>query len=170
MDIGSQSMSNAEFKTWVDRIYLKYREEVISGRASALLPLIAELVADAILYGSRRSLSHEGDPEWDCSGSLVAHPEGPEFSLKDYTKLGDFLDEYTGESMPNLISGCGTHHLTYKDQVDSLFSDYLQTCREGWFETIREEEILKFQKYLKNSIFTIENLSSSKILKNGFRN
>lgn len=84
---------------------------------------VAGWVAYAIIYQPTYTINYNADPLWDGSGQLV---EGRKFKLTDYPLLGDFLAEYTGNSMASDTNEAGFIHQTYKD--------YFQAVIQAWID------------------------------------
>ena len=75
-----------------------------------------------ILSGSYEEMTHAGDPEWDCSGSLSRQYISPEDYLvkvcEEYPTLGSWAEQtYTGNSTATYMSGCGLNYETYSSEI-----------------------------------------------------
>ena len=124
-----------------EKIFSQYEQIVMGNWDSYLLPRIAELVAYAALFGVRRSWIHGHDSECNSSGSLKGGSEGLRFHLEDYSSLGAFLEEYTGNTLPSYLPGYGLMPETYRHQVDQLFTDFLSFCRESLLSYLTVEQV-----------------------------
>lgn len=87
-----------------------------------LRPELAVWFAYQILEGRKFEVDYSWDPPWDCSGHLKTSGN---LSLADYNQLFDFLDEYSGNSRPSFVSGCGMFHDSYRDDLTEVVSEHL---------------------------------------------
>ena len=59
------------------------------------------ITSKKVLY----EVCHDWDPPWDCSGVLE---ETGTYNIDDNFSFTDYLEFYTGNSIPSFCSGCGT--------------------------------------------------------------
>lgn len=76
-----------------------------------------------ISYEEKVEITHDYDPEYDCSGSARHLYE--KFNLNDYKTVEDFCEnEYTGGSTASFESGCGLYWDTYSHEVHNILSEH----------------------------------------------
>lgn len=86
------------------------------------------------LTGHPRYLSHDLDPPWDHSGQLFSKLSEPQFKVNHYKKVGDFFEEYTGNSKASYLSGCGLFHETYGDQYEEWVAELFRNAHYAVLE------------------------------------
>ena len=86
---------------------------------------VATSVAYDILFQTKYQITHDFDPPYDCSGKLITIEGQDRFYVKNYNMLGDFFEEYTGNTTATYWSGCGLSHDTYEKEYEELIRDYI---------------------------------------------
>lgn len=121
-------------------------EDRITKNYNNLLDIIAEKFAYSILYCSKFTVNHDDDPPYDCSGILKNTRLG--LDIEDYKSLGDFLEEYTGDSYPSFVSGCGIRQQQYNEifseivysfvyeTINDMVRDFIDDNNEDFFNLI----------------------------------
>ncbi|MGO0063467.1 hypothetical protein ACTID9_26275 [Brevibacillus fluminis] len=112
-------------KYTIESISQQIRDKV-EGKFQILLNRLAVDLAYDFIFRPKYIVTHEFDSPWDYSGTLLRLDEG--FSLDDYPCIGDFLEEYTGNSIASYISGCGFFHDTYEEKYEQLISEFIFDC------------------------------------------
>jgi hypothetical protein len=76
-------------------------------------------------YDGKRilSISHDDDPDWDCSGELFETEH--ELDLSKIDRIHDVLGLYTGGKVGTYASGCGFHHVQLKDELLDLIRNFV---------------------------------------------
>ena len=119
---------------------------------------IFETICFDIIYcfhtSTKYIITHDNDPPYDHSGMLLS--TGKPLQYDDYDTIGDFLKEYTGETVPSFISGCGLSHTTYDEHFsekigetyDQVIYEFLSTLDENVLNLMFSESCLK-NDYIK---------------------
>ncbi|MDF2653474.1 MAG: hypothetical protein K0Q73_9279 [Paenibacillus sp.] len=115
--------------------------ERIEDKLHLLIDKLAVDLAKDFMFSPNYIVTHEYDPSLDCSGTLVTLNE--RFSLKDYTCVGDFLQEYTGQSTASYMSGCGIFHAKYEEKYESLISEFIFDCYGEVLSEIDDKHLLE---------------------------
>ncbi|HZJ83426.1 MAG TPA: hypothetical protein VFD57_06425, partial [Clostridia bacterium] len=111
------------------------------------IQIVSEWFAYVILTRCRKIVDHKYDPPWDCSGNII-NTDG-KFSLDDYPALLDFVEnEYSGNSRPSFISGCGIFYNTYSDELDDITRDWIVYQLEYIIKELIEEENVQLKDWL----------------------
>jgi hypothetical protein len=104
---------------------------------------VCELFSRYVIDGTLlENISHDYDPPWDCSGTLIKEKIGENctflYLLKKYGTLGEWTkNTYTGATIATGVSGCGFNHETYEDEVmqiieDTLYNVISDILGSGW--------------------------------------
>ncbi|MFO8019607.1 MAG: hypothetical protein R6U96_13350 [Promethearchaeia archaeon] len=78
---------------------------------------ILEKICEVLEKNPKYVITHDHDPPYDHSGSLVKISD--HFLLSLYNTIGDFLEEYSGNDSPTHQSGYGLHH----DSILNIIED-----------------------------------------------
>jgi hypothetical protein len=105
------------------------------------ITVVAKWLAMVILSDKPKYVVvHDYDPSWDFSGSLEHKGH---LNLRDYNILEDFLDEYTGATLPSYVSGCGLFHQRYVENLEEItrfwLSDQLDLVVQEIFPHLTKE-------------------------------
>lgn len=109
----------------------------IKDRENTLLNKIAEKVVYWFLKGEKYDIDYSQNVPYDCSGEIYMVSE--KFDKNDYSSLGDFLDEYTGNREATYCSGCGWGYPTYGDELDYFLTELLCEIYEECFNFLLAE-------------------------------
>ena len=107
---------------------------------------ILETIFSDIIYDfytcNKYTLSHDYDPPYDYSGSLSK--TNLPYCLEDYETIGEFLEEYTGDSMATYVSGWGMRYLDfasyYADEINErlckIAYEFIEKLDSELFKTL----------------------------------
>ena len=114
---------------------------------------VASEFAYQILYESKYYVTHRDDPPWDCSGETRRDERG--YVIDTYEMLGDYLEEYNGNSEASFVSGCGLFHKTRKDDFEEILDEHAALwVKEAIREIITSEDKSKFLEFLFEQKYT----------------
>lgn len=120
---------------------------------------VAEWFATIILTETRKAW-FEVPPAYepyDRSGDVEDTKQN--FSLKDYKKMSDFLEEYTGEKTPTYTSGYGWSFITYEEELEELTDRWVF---EVALSSVVKDLIREKDSYLKTWIENLKNTGNNK--------
>ena len=95
-----------------------------------------------ILTGQKRYITHDFDPPWDSSGNLFSKSIDANFDINDYDKVGDYFEEYTGNSQASFISGHGLYFETYGEYYREWIEDNYRDAHYDVFQEIDIEVLM----------------------------
>ena len=122
---------------------------------------VASEFAYQILYESKYYVTHRDDPPWDCSGETCRDERG--YDINNYETLGDYLEEYNGNSEASFVSGCGLFHKTRKDDFEEILDEHAALwVKEATKDIITSEDKNKFLEFLFELKYT--DIDDSEIL------
>ncbi len=116
-------------------------KERVDSKIYILLEKISVHLAYDFMFSHKYEVSHEEDPPWDYSGRLIQVDRG--FSLEEYLCIGDFLEEYTGESMLSFESRCGFFHTRFEEKYENMIHKYIYDCCKEVLSDIGDEKLLQ---------------------------
>ncbi|MDY0406069.1 hypothetical protein P5G51_012320 [Virgibacillus sp. 179-BFC.A HS] len=127
-------------------------KEVAKQVETEIMQLFPPLLSYDLMTGNKRYISHDFDPPWDHSGTLISCSTNVNFNLADYEKVGDFLEEYTGNSVATYISRHGLFHETYRDKYSEWFEEQYRNAHYDYFNKLGNEvlELLAMEIYDKD--------------------
>lgn len=84
-------------------------KEMVSQKKEAFFQEIFDEATYLFMYEEKQTISHDFDPDWDCSGVVV--DSSKKHKLDDYKTFEDFAEAvFTGETNATYVSGCGLAH------------------------------------------------------------
>lgn len=95
--------------------------------------IVCELFSRYVIEGTlSENISHDYDPPWDCSGTLITEIVDEKDLLsclfKKYKTLKNWSEStYTGATIAIGVSGCGLSHETYEDVIIQIVEDTIYT-------------------------------------------
>ena len=108
---------------------------------------VAEWFCEIILTQNKKYVCHMHDPPWDSSGRIIETDE--EYNLEDYDTLSDFVEqEYTGESTPSFMSGCGLFFDNYDEELEDLTNSWIRENFEDVVKELINEENIQLKTWL----------------------
>lgn len=111
--------------------------DAVNDSISEFRQLAAVEVADAILYGDRYEHHLPSDAIFDYSGELRKKEGG--FNLSNYSTVGDFLEEYTGEREASFCSGYGWNYTRYENNLERMAMEFIGDVAQKTCNKIVEE-------------------------------
>lgn len=94
-------------------------------------------VTDKLLHAEKFKVEPSTESPWHNTGILV--PTGEVFQAEDYPTLGDFLEEYNGDSEPSLENEIDFYHLTYGDELNDIIGETVSQAMLMTLEDLYEE-------------------------------
>lgn len=137
-------------------------EKIIENTECEIIKTFPSEFFNDFFNGVKYKITHEFDPEWDCSGKLILCEEKSNFNIEDYGTVWEFFEEYTGNSEPTFISGFGMHHETYDDVYSHWVEKELEDTHHHYLKSMGFQLLLNLAKeamgetYIKN--YTIDNI------------
>jgi len=113
----------------------------VDSKLQVLLEQISVELAYDFMFSRKYEVSHDVDPPWDYSGRLIQLNGG--FSFEDYNCIGDFLEEYSGETTPSFVSGCGFFHTRYEEKYGYMIQEFIYECCKEVLSEAGEECLLQ---------------------------
>lgn len=108
---------------------------------------VATEFAYQILHEPKYYVTHRYDPPWDCSGETCRDERG--YDIGNYETLGDYLEEYSGNSEASFVSGCGLFHETRRDDFEKILDKHTALwVKEAIKDIISSEDKNKFLEFL----------------------
>lgn len=96
---------------------------------------VATWLSKILLTEKQVRIIHDFDPPWDQSGTAIRTSEP--FDIESYTDLESFVEtEYTGNSTPSFVSGCGLFHDSFADELRELTDTWLNDRLHAIIESI----------------------------------
>ncbi|MDF2725769.1 MAG: hypothetical protein K0Q59_5447, partial [Paenibacillus sp.] len=64
------------------------------------------------------------------------------FVIEDYSKVEDFLEEYSGQTIASYVSGCGLFNQTYEDKYEEIINNFVTECYKEVLSEIDEKHLI----------------------------
>jgi len=132
---------------------LKVTDELIfvltPSRRQEILENYACWFANWVLDGKKREITHDYDPPWDGSGTVLTRKMGEGALLYWYRTLGEWMEEeLTGNQTATFLSGCGLAAENFERRIrDSIERDMWESFRTE----LPEEDVMAIEEILGNS-------------------
>lgn len=116
-------------------------KDVVRQIESEIMQSFPSLLAYDLLTGRKQYLTHDFDPPWDYSGTLISHSENTSYKVADYEKVEDFLQEYTGNTIASYISNYGLFHETYENKYSNWVEEKYRDAHYCYFNEFGQESL-----------------------------
>ncbi|MCG7337036.1 hypothetical protein MHZ95_17385 [Sporosarcina sp. ACRSM] len=116
-------------------------KETVRRTEKELMTLFPSRLSYDLLTGQKRYLSHELDPPWDHSGHLFTKLGDARFTIEQYGKVGDFFEEYTGNSIASFVSGCGLFYETYEEKYEGWMEEQFRDAHNTVLQSKDDEDL-----------------------------
>lgn len=116
-------------------------KDVVKQVEAEIMQSFPYLLSYDLLTGRKQKLTHDFDPPWDYSGTLISTPGNTSYNVADYEKVGDFLQEYTGNTIASYISNYGLLHETYEEKHSKWGEDKFRDAHYDYFNKLGKETL-----------------------------
>lgn len=117
-------------------------KELVSQKKEPFFQKIFDEVTYIFMYEDKQTISHDFDPGWDHSGTVVDSSQ--KHKLDDYKTFGDFAEVvFIGDTMATHMSGCGLSHERLNRKLEQDCMEMVRFTLNDLLEAIGKDTLIE---------------------------